>query len=298
MSRSSRGTLFPLSGNFVALGDPQVAECNELPGRTSRTRGGVWQAVQRGCALSLVALAAAVVVAGCGSSQPKNEAPSHQRVNAAFKGSPAPLASLHAQANQLLGGGPTAFEPRLASLQGLPGRRQQVGLVVRPVPDRVPGVPAAAVAFGKKVAFMGIDGKDQNPAAAAFLQQFPVTYPSYTDPKESDRAQDPRRDVLSHRRSTTTATAMSCSTTPVRTRASARSRRTSDATRSDDRDRPLRGAPRPRPAGDGGRAASCATTSSASSRACPSTRSSTAAITRASTWSPSRTASCSGPAGC
>jgi hypothetical protein len=42
----------------------------------------------------------------------------------------------------------------------------------------------ASVAFGKTVGFMGIDGKDQNPAAKAFLRKFPVTYPSYVDPHE------------------------------------------------------------------------------------------------------------------
>ena len=125
------------------------------------------------------------VVAGCGSSQPKNEAPSHQRVNAAFKGSPAPLASLHDQANQLLGGGPTAFEQRIASLKGYPVVVNKWASWCGPCQTEFPVFQRAAVAFGRKVAFMGIDGKDQNPAAASFLRKFPVTYPSYTDPKEA-----------------------------------------------------------------------------------------------------------------
>jgi hypothetical protein len=42
-----------------------------------------------------------------------------------------------------------------------------------------------AVAFGKRVAFVGVDGKDANGAASSFLKKFPVTYPSYTDPTET-----------------------------------------------------------------------------------------------------------------
>ena len=60
-----------------------------------------------------------------------------------------------------------------------------MGLVVRPVPDRVPAFQQAAVKYGRQVAFIGIDGKDGNGSAAAFLKRFPVTYPSYTDPHES-----------------------------------------------------------------------------------------------------------------
>ena len=39
--------------------------------------------------------------------------------------------------------------------------------------------------YGRRVAFIGIDGKDANGSASAFLHRFPVTYPSYTDPHES-----------------------------------------------------------------------------------------------------------------
>jgi hypothetical protein len=35
------------------------------------------------------------------------------------------------------------------------------------------------------VAFIGVDGKDGNGSAAAFLHRFPVSYPSYVDPHES-----------------------------------------------------------------------------------------------------------------
>ena len=62
----------------------------------------------------------------------------------ALAGSPAPLAALHAQANELLPGGTDAYEKRIAALRGLPGRRQRLGLLVRALPLRVPG-PAEAL---------------------------------------------------------------------------------------------------------------------------------------------------------
>jgi cytochrome c biogenesis protein CcmG, thiol:disulfide interchange protein DsbE len=135
--------------------------------------------------LSLAVLAATLVVAGCGSATPKNEAPSHQSVNAAFKGSPAPLSSLHDQANKLLAGGATAYGERIAGLKGYPVVVNKWASWCGPCQTEFPVFQRVAVAFGRKVAFMGIDGKDQDPAATAFLHKFPVTYPSYTDPKES-----------------------------------------------------------------------------------------------------------------
>ncbi len=54
-----------------------------------------------------------------------------------------------------------------------------------PCQSEFPAYQRASVAYGRQVAFLGIDGKDQNTAAAAFLHRFPVTYPSYIDPKGS-----------------------------------------------------------------------------------------------------------------
>jgi cytochrome c biogenesis protein CcmG, thiol:disulfide interchange protein DsbE len=54
-----------------------------------------------------------------------------------------------------------------------------------PCQTEFPVFQRAAVVLGKRVAFVGIDGKDANASAAAFLKRFPVTYPSYTDPGEA-----------------------------------------------------------------------------------------------------------------
>jgi cytochrome c biogenesis protein CcmG, thiol:disulfide interchange protein DsbE len=135
--------------------------------------------------LLLAATAVALAVGGCGSSQPKNEAPSKRSVNAAFKGSPAPLAALHDQANHLLGGGTAAYEARLARLKGYPVVVNKWASWCGPCQTEFPVFQRASVALGRKVAFLGIDGKDANSAATSFLRRFPVTYPSYVDPHET-----------------------------------------------------------------------------------------------------------------
>jgi cytochrome c biogenesis protein CcmG/thiol:disulfide interchange protein DsbE len=132
----------------------------------------------------LPSLLAALVLAGCGGGQARSAALNHGQVSAAFKGSPPALASLHAQANRLLGGGNMAFKARLSSLHGFPVVINKWGSWCGPCQSEFPSFQRAAVAFGRRVAFVGIDGKDSNQAAAAFLRRFPVTYPSYVDPQE------------------------------------------------------------------------------------------------------------------
>jgi thiol-disulfide isomerase/thioredoxin len=128
------------------------------------------------------ALVAAAALAGCGGSPAHSAAPSASTVAAAFKGSPAPLAELHAQANQLLSGGAKAFEARLHSLRGHPVVVNMWASWCEPCQSEFPTYQRASVAFGRRVAFLGLDAKDQNGNASAFLREFPVTYPSYTDP--------------------------------------------------------------------------------------------------------------------
>ena len=126
-----------------------------------------------------------LLVAGCGGSQPKSDAPTAGAVTSAFKGSPAPLASLHSQANDLLGGGVKSFDARLGGLRGhYPVVVNKWASWCVPCQSEFPEFQRASVAFGRNVAFIGLNGKDHDGSAQAFLKQYPVTYPSYTDPNE------------------------------------------------------------------------------------------------------------------
>jgi thiol-disulfide isomerase/thioredoxin len=126
----------------------------------------------------------ALLIAGCGSHAHSAALPS-SAIKAALKGSPAPLARLHEQANELLGGGPSAFRGRLAALRGHPVVVNMWASWCGPCQSEFPAYQRAAVAFGRRVAFLGLDAKDQNGSAAAFLRRFPVPYPSYVDPSGS-----------------------------------------------------------------------------------------------------------------
>ena len=124
-----------------------------------------------------------MALAACGS-QARDQAPSSSQVAVAFEGSPSQLASLHAQANQLLGGGVAAFDTRLHALRGYPIVINKWASWCDPCQTEFPVFQRVAVGYGRQVAFLGVDGKDTNASAAAFLRRFPVTYPSYVDPRE------------------------------------------------------------------------------------------------------------------
>ena len=114
---------------------------------------------------ALVALVVvAVVVAHPTSSTPHSAHLSKSAVSAALAGSPAALASLHAQANQLLAGGPDGVPGPAESLRGYPVVVNKWASWCGPCQTEFPAFQRASVALGRRVAFVGIDGKDKNPA--------------------------------------------------------------------------------------------------------------------------------------
>lgn len=133
--------------------------------------------------LCLVALVS--VAAGCGSDEPRSKAPSPEAVRKALKGSPPALAAVHAQANELLDGDADAFEKRLAELKGHPVVVNKWAAWCDPCREEFPYFQSQAVKHGKRVAFLGVDAVDNYDEARKLLERFPVTYPSYKDPRQN-----------------------------------------------------------------------------------------------------------------
>jgi cytochrome c biogenesis protein CcmG/thiol:disulfide interchange protein DsbE len=141
------------------------------------TRLALRRIAARGLALFLIASA----VSGCGSSQAGDYGGQHPNYASALAGSPAPLAALHRQADQLLGGGQEAYEDRLAALRGYPAVVNLWASWCGPCRFEFPLFQKAAAAEGKRVAFLGVDVQDSDDAASTFLEEAPVPYPSYSD---------------------------------------------------------------------------------------------------------------------
>jgi cytochrome c biogenesis protein CcmG/thiol:disulfide interchange protein DsbE len=125
---------------------------------------------------------AALVAAGCGSSQGGDYGGRHPDYGRALAGSPAPLAALHSQANQLLPGGTEAYEARIASLRGYPIVANVWASWCGPCRFEFPVLQKLSARYGKRVAFLGVNSQDSDAAAKTFLGEAPVPYPSYTDP--------------------------------------------------------------------------------------------------------------------
>jgi cytochrome c biogenesis protein CcmG/thiol:disulfide interchange protein DsbE len=141
--------------------------------------------------IAAIALAAAALVAvliiglsqagSQGGAPKKGKAPTGVAAQAALRGSPPRLATLHRQAGELLPGGGSAFDRRLAGLKGYPTVVNGWASWCGPCRFEFPFFQSVGVTYGKQVAFVGLDVTDNAGDARRFLGQFPVPYPSYQD---------------------------------------------------------------------------------------------------------------------
>ena len=138
--------------------------------------------------LGAVALAAIVIVGlnqapeSKTPSEPKVSKISAQELHAKLDGAPPVLAALHREANDLLPGERKGLQARLRAVRGHPAVVNVWGAWCDPCRAELPVLQRASLDYGKRVAFLGVDLRDNRGAAAKLLRDIPLTYPSYEDP--------------------------------------------------------------------------------------------------------------------
>jgi cytochrome c biogenesis protein CcmG/thiol:disulfide interchange protein DsbE len=124
----------------------------------------------------LVALA--ILAAGCGGGGEGGKHPDYSRLSEA----PPPLAALYEQQNLVLPGGAEAYEKQIAALRGHPVVVNFWASWCGPCRFEFPILQKLSARYGKRAAFLGVDGEDSEANATEFLEEDPVPYPSYSDP--------------------------------------------------------------------------------------------------------------------
>jgi thiol-disulfide isomerase/thioredoxin len=141
-------------------------------------------------AATAIVAALAVGLAACGgsgddvdpgSANPDSAATDYEKVLA---DAPKPLAELYAKGNALLPGGVETFEAQLADLRGHPVVVNKWASWCGPCRFEFPFFQRVAAQRGDEVAFIGVDSNDSEEAARTFLDEFPLPYPSFSDPDQ------------------------------------------------------------------------------------------------------------------
>lgn len=139
-------------------------------------------------AIGVLAVAAVLVVgltqAGSGGSETGAPRFDLGAAKQSLAGAPAPLAGLHAQSSELLDGGTRAFRRRMKALRGRPVVVNKWASWCGPCRTEFPAFQQLGTQLGKRVAFVGVNAKDNRADAAGFLEEFPLPFPSYIDPDE------------------------------------------------------------------------------------------------------------------
>jgi len=141
--------------------------------------GGIGRLERLFAAAAFAAVVLALSACGSGSGDGAGKSPDYAK---ALAGAPEPLAKLYDQPNQLLPGGTDAFQQRLADLRGYPVVVNKWASWCGPCREEMPWFQRLSARLGKRIAFLGVDSEDSSAAAEGFLREFPLPYPSYSDP--------------------------------------------------------------------------------------------------------------------
>jgi cytochrome c biogenesis protein CcmG, thiol:disulfide interchange protein DsbE len=125
------------------------------------------------CALALAGL----LCGGCGGGSGGDYGGPHPDYAKALAGSPPALAALHKQANDLLDGGASAYEKRIADLRGYPVVVNLWASWCVPCRQEVPELDRFAQRYRRHgISVLGINVQDNSDDALAFLQDYEASY--------------------------------------------------------------------------------------------------------------------------
>ena len=137
------------------------------------------------CAVACAAALVLLAQPGCGGSGDATVMGKPPDYRSALTGAPEPLARLYSHGDRLLGGGTQAFQAELDALRGYPVIVNKWASWCVPCRSEFSYLQRLSARFGKRVAFLGVDARDSSAAARTFLEEFPLPYPSYSDPDQS-----------------------------------------------------------------------------------------------------------------
>jgi cytochrome c biogenesis protein CcmG/thiol:disulfide interchange protein DsbE len=132
---------------------------------------------------AFLALFGAFLLSACGSQGTAGnyggKTPDYAK---ALAGAPKPLAQLYAHPDELIAGGSDAYSQQLAKLKGYPVVANVWASWCGPCRFEFPLFQHVSAKLGKRVAFIGVNSFDSEDAAKTFLSEYPVPYPSVSDP--------------------------------------------------------------------------------------------------------------------
>lgn len=142
-------------------------------------------------AIGALAVTAAVVVGvlqarNAGDATSPALAPlSLGEVSRPLEGAPPQLAALHRRVNELKPGGAKAVDAQLRALRGRPVVVNLWASWCDPCIFELPILQRAAMKYGGRVAFLGVNSGDNRADARKLSARFPMPYPSIEDPRQT-----------------------------------------------------------------------------------------------------------------